>query len=216
MTTHFRSFQRGFSMTELMVSIGILAIVFGIGIPNFTTWISNTQVRSTAESLLAAIQLARGEAVKQNSLAQFKLTGDATGSASWSVIAASSSVSGSFNIATDKATSVQTAGASETGANARLGVSTAAQANPGCCAASVNAGTNMGTNPQPGIVFDAFGKVVADTSVTTVTRIDVTKVGDTGANDEEKNRRMVILISDSGMAKLCRPSLPASNSQGCP
>lgn len=209
------SFQRGFSMAELLVSIAILAIVLGLGVPSFSAWISNTQVRSTAESLLAAIQLARGEAVRQNSRAQFMLTGDTSGVAGWKVIAASSSVPGSFATA-DGATTTQTAGAAETGANARLGVSTAIQATSNCCATSVAAGTGMGTSPPPGLVFDAFGKIADDPSVTTVTRIDVTKVGDTGVNDEEKNRRMVILISSFGVARLCKPSLPTTNSQGCP
>ena len=215
MPAHASSFQRGFSMVELLVSIAILAIVLGLGIPSFSAWISNGQVRSTAESLLAAIQLTRGEAVRQNNRSQLVLTGDASGVAGWQVVAASSSVPGSFAIA-DGATIAQTAGAAETGENARLGVSTAVQPASNCCAASVAAGTGMGTNPPPGIVFDAFGKVSADLSVTAVTRIDVTKVGDTEANDEEKNRRMVILISPFGVAKLCKPSLPASNSQGCP
>lgn len=207
------SFQRGFSMMELMVSVAILAIVLAIGIPSFSTWISNTQVRSTAESLVAAIQLTRGEAVRQNSLAQLKLTGNAGGSASWSVIAASSSVSGSFDT-NQGATLIQTAGATETGVNARLGVSAATQPTSNCCTTSVVAGSGMGSNP--GVVFDAFGKIVADSSVTTVTRIDVTKVGDTEANNEKKNRRMVILIAPSGAVKMCRASLSASNSQGCP
>lgn len=215
MSAHTHSSQQGFSMAELLVSIAILVIVLGLGVPSFSSWISNTQVRSTAESLLAAIQLARGEAVRQNSRAQFMLTGDTNGVAGWKVIAASSSVPGSFATA-DGATIAQTAGAAETGANARLGVSTAVQATSSCCATSVSAGTGMGGSPPPGLVFDAFGKIADDTSVTTVTRIDVTKVGDTGANDEEKNRRMVILISPFGVAKLCKPSLPTTNSQGCP
>jgi len=214
-TIQTQTFEPGYSLIELLVAISILTIMLGIGIPSFSSWIYNTQVRSTAESLLAAMQLARGEAVKQNGLAQLKLTGNAGGSASWTVISASSSVSGSFDVA-DGAISIQSANANETGANARLGVSTAIQATSNCCSASITGGTGMAGNPAPGIVFNAFGKVVADASVTTITRIDVSNAGDTEANNEEKSRRRVILIPTSGSAKMCRPSLPASNSQGCP
>ena len=46
--------------------------------------------------------------------------------------------------------------------------------------------------------------------------VEFLKAGDTGADDEEKSRRRVILISQSGSARMCRPGLPSSNPQGCP
>jgi type IV fimbrial biogenesis protein FimT len=186
-------FQRGVTMAEVLVSVAVIAIAMAIGIPSLANWIQNVQVRSTAESVLTGMQLARAEAVRQNTLAQFMLTGSSAGTASWSIISASSSVPGSF-----------------TGQNARLGVSTATVASSSCCTTAIAAGTGMGTNPKPGIVFNAFGKVVTDSSVTKITRVDVTNASYAAA------RRMVILITDSGMAKLCDSTLPASNSSGCP
>jgi type IV fimbrial biogenesis protein FimT len=78
--------QRGITMMEVMVSVAIIAIVMAIGIPSLSAWMQNVQVRSTAESVLTGLQLARGEAVRQNNLAQFALTGNAAGSTSWSII----------------------------------------------------------------------------------------------------------------------------------
>jgi type IV fimbrial biogenesis protein FimT len=95
------------------------------------------------------------------------------------------------------------------GANARLGVSATTVATSSCCTTAIAAGTGMGTNPPPGVVFNAFGQVITDASVTKVTRIDVTNAVAANA------RRMVITITSSGMAKLCDPALPSSNSRGC-
>ncbi|MFA6970841.1 MAG: GspH/FimT family pseudopilin [Gallionella sp.] len=208
------SMQRGITMIEVMVSVAIIAIVMAVGVPSLSTWLQNSQVMSTAESVLTGLQLARGEAVRQNNLAQFTLTGNAAGTADWTIVTASSSVPGSFALA-DGATEIQKAGASEMGANARLMVSSAVIAT-NCCTNVITTPIDMSAAPKPGVVFNAFGQVVSDPSVTTLSRIDVIKVGDTDANTEEKSRRRVILISPSGSAKLCRPSLPSSNPQGCP
>lgn len=206
---NLHSFQRGVTMAEVLVSVAVIAIAMAIGIPSLANWIQNVQVRSTAESVLTGMQLARAEAVRQNTLAQFMLTGSADGTASWSIITASSSVPGSFTVA-NGATQIQTAGASASGQNARLGVSTATVASSSCCTTAIAAGTGMGTNPKPGIVFNAFGKVVTDSSVTKITRVDVTNASYAAA------RRMVILITDSGMAKLCDSTLSLPNTSACP
>lgn len=198
-----RQFERGITMIEVMVTIAIVAIAATIGIPSLSNWMQNIQVRSTAESVLTGLQLARAEAVRQNVKARFQLT-STSGKASWVIITDSLTAPGTFPVANQ----VQTSGASESGANARLGVSTGTLSSTNY-ASAIAANTGMGTNPLPGVVFSAFGQVVTDASVTKITRIDVTNSAYSGA------RRMVITITDSGMAKLCDPSLPAGNSRGC-
>ncbi len=199
------SVQRGITMIEVMISVAVIGIVLAIGIPNFSLWMQNTQVRATAESVLTGLQLARAEAVRQNVRTRFQLT-NANGLASWAIVTDSLTAPGTFPAANQ----VQTSGAREGGANARLGVSTNAVATSSCCSTAITAGTGMGTNPLPGIVFNAFGQVATDTSVTKITRIDVTNSAAADA------RRMVIAITSSGMARMCDPSLPAANSRGCP
>ncbi len=60
-----RSF-RGFSLIELMVAISLLAFLLLLGLPSFTTMISNLRVRSVSDSVLSGIQSARMEALKRN------------------------------------------------------------------------------------------------------------------------------------------------------
>lgn len=205
--------QCGISMIEVMVSIVIVGILAAIGIPSLTTWMMNTQVKATGESLLSALQLARAEAIRQNLRSEIIFT-NSDGLASWTVITDSSSVPGTFPVAN----TIESGGANEAGKNARIGVSTAALTGQDY-ASAIAAGTAMNTDPPPGIVFDAFGRVATDASataqVTRVTRIDVTGLNDVAGSDEANFRRRVVTITDSGLAKLCRPSLPASNPQGC-
>jgi type IV fimbrial biogenesis protein FimT len=205
--------QQGVTITEIMVSVSVLAIIMTIGIPSVSMWMQNTQIRSTAESILTGLQLARAEAVRQNIRTSFQFSTPAGNScnskACWTVTSDSFTAPGTFPVSNV----IQTSGASEYGQHARLGVSGLAVTN-NACATTIVAGKGMATNPLPGVVFNPFGQIATDSSatteVTTITRIDVTNILKADA------KRLVINISPSGTAKMCDPSLPATNSRGCP
>ena len=65
--------QRGFTLIEFMIAIVILGILLVAGAPSFSGWLQNQQIRNAAESMLNGMQLARSEAVKNNSTARFVL-----------------------------------------------------------------------------------------------------------------------------------------------
>ena len=71
---------RGFSLIELMVGVAILAVALAFGVPSFADWISNMQIRSTAESLQNGLQFARSEAVRRNNPTQFQMVSTVTNS----------------------------------------------------------------------------------------------------------------------------------------
>lgn len=58
--------NRGFSLIELMTAITLLGILIAIGLPTFSTWIHNTQVRTVAESLQTGLRIAQTEALRRN------------------------------------------------------------------------------------------------------------------------------------------------------
>jgi len=64
-----------------MVAITIFGIALALGIPNYKTWVQNTQIRNAAESIQNGIQRARGEAVKCNANVAFTLGA----SSSWTI-----------------------------------------------------------------------------------------------------------------------------------
>ena len=184
-------------MIEIMITVAILAISLSIGVPSLSSWMQNNQLKTTAQSVLNGLQLARGEAVRRNDKIMFTLT-DATGKAGWKVYCVTASTTCVETINSP----IQTGSASEGGQNSRLGVSTAALSGTNY-ATAIAAGTGM--NGSASVTFTAFGQ--ADPATTNITRIDVTSTTDSTA------RRLVIRIPDGGSATLCDPA--ATNSQGC-
>lgn len=57
---------RGFTLIELMVTIGILGILVTLAAPSFTTIIANQRVKGAATDLYIALAKARSEALKLN------------------------------------------------------------------------------------------------------------------------------------------------------
>jgi type IV fimbrial biogenesis protein FimT len=60
----------GFTITELMITIAIIAILASLAIPNFIAWLPNYRLRSGAEEIQSTLQFARVRAIKQNAPAR--------------------------------------------------------------------------------------------------------------------------------------------------
>jgi prepilin-type N-terminal cleavage/methylation domain-containing protein len=60
----------GFTMMELMVVIGITAILSAIAIPSYIKWLPKHRVGSAARTVMSAMEFARSNAIKRNMLVQ--------------------------------------------------------------------------------------------------------------------------------------------------
>src|SRR5688572_17076888 len=59
--------QRGFTLMELMVVIGLVAVIMGFAIPNMGQFIRNNRMTAAVNDLLAGVYRARTEAIKGRS-----------------------------------------------------------------------------------------------------------------------------------------------------
>ena len=68
-----RAAQSGISLIEVMVAVAIIGVLFALGMPAYSTWIQNTQIRTAAEAVLNGLQTAKNEAIQRNVTVQFQL-----------------------------------------------------------------------------------------------------------------------------------------------
>lgn len=60
--------QTGFTLLELVITLSIVSILMGIGIPSFMSAVKNSRQSATYQSLVGALFLARSEAVKRTDI----------------------------------------------------------------------------------------------------------------------------------------------------
>jgi len=60
-----KSRHRGFTLIELMVTVGLVALLLSAVIPNMRTFLRNNQLSGCVNDMLRSIQIARTEAIKR-------------------------------------------------------------------------------------------------------------------------------------------------------
>ncbi|HUL91487.1 MAG TPA: GspH/FimT family pseudopilin [Burkholderiales bacterium] len=74
--------QRGFTIIEIMISLTVLAVLIALGAPGFADWIQAQRIRTSADAITNGLQVARGEAIRQNLAVSLGLQPPTTG---WTV-----------------------------------------------------------------------------------------------------------------------------------
>ncbi|MCW8891625.1 MAG: GspH/FimT family pseudopilin [Sedimenticola sp.] len=75
--------QRGFTLIELMMTVIILGIVLAIGVPSFSTIISNNRLVDSANEFATALSLARTTAIKEGAGAVIQAPTSAPSTNEW-------------------------------------------------------------------------------------------------------------------------------------
>jgi type IV fimbrial biogenesis protein FimT len=78
MLTRIRT-ARGFTLIEMLIGIGIVALLFKMAAPSYRTWLQNTQIRNAAHAIADGMNTARGEAIARNAQVQLQLTSQGNG-----------------------------------------------------------------------------------------------------------------------------------------
>ena len=79
-----RAATLGFTLIELMIALVIGALLVMLAVPSFSSYLRDSEIRSTTESVANGLRVARTEALRRNLAVGFTLVGG-PGSASWTV-----------------------------------------------------------------------------------------------------------------------------------
>jgi len=77
-----RTRASGFTLVELLIGLGIAALLMVLALPSFALWIADSQIRAAAESIATGLRYAQGEAIKRNSQVAFTID-PTTGTGGW-------------------------------------------------------------------------------------------------------------------------------------
>ena len=77
--------SRGFTLIELMVALAIAALLLMFGVPSFTTFLRNSEIRSTSESIINGLRTATTEAANRNRPVTFSLKGSGADWTAWEI-----------------------------------------------------------------------------------------------------------------------------------
>lgn len=183
--------QRGVTLIELMIALVLLALLLFLALPNFSTFLQNTQIRNAAETTLAGLELARAEAIRRNAPVRFQLVSDLTSGCSLSATALNWVVSIDNPAgACDEAPS-ETVPPQIVQKKSRL---------------DGTANAVVGTIGGAAIVFNGLGRV----SGAGITRLNFSNASGTCEHLDATNgtmRCLSILVSTGGQTKLCDPKV---------
>lgn len=57
--------QKGFTLIELMITLAVLMITLGLGVPSFVDWMKTNRINTDTGTVAGVLQLARSAAVSQ-------------------------------------------------------------------------------------------------------------------------------------------------------
>jgi len=183
----------GFTIIELVVTLALFGVLLSLGLPAFTTFIQNTQIKNAAENALNGLNLAKAEAVRRNAPVRFQFVSTMTATC------AVSTASGSWVVSLDNPAGLCDVAASDSTAPRTIQKYSLGDGAPKVTIAATGGGL---------VTFNGLGRV----SGAGTTQIDFTH---TTAVCEHVNvagtaRCLRVLISTGGSAKLCDPKVTAT------
>ncbi len=174
---------RGFTLIELMVTIAIAAILMVVAVPSLITYQRNSEMTSFANTMLASINAARGEAMKRGRYAMVVPADGALWASGWMVFV---DIDGTrtYNAASDVLVLTK-------------------EAPPSYLTVS---GNGIANEAAPYIMFDPSGYAAKKSTSVNPPNLTLTiKRNDVPATVVAEQTRLLV-IAITGRARVCKPS----------
>jgi type IV fimbrial biogenesis protein FimT len=177
--------ERGFKLIEMLIGIGIVALLFKLAVPSFRTWQQNTQIRGAAHAIADGMNIARGEAIRRNVQVQLQLTSLGNGNAAAWTVSELPAPNGTGAV-------VQSWSSAQGASGTQI----------------VQAGGGI-------LTFNPLGRVVAPNPINNsapLLQVDITSNND--ASDPAL-RTMRVVVGNGGAARMCDPHLAQPDPRAC-
>jgi type IV fimbrial biogenesis protein FimT len=173
--------KRGVTLIELMIGMTIISCLLLVGMPSFTSWIQDLQIRGAAESIQSGLLLARSEAIRRNRTVQLTLA-DAGGLVEWRI--------GCVSVNADCPVLITERKRGEGGLNTRM----AAAAPAAGAVDTVDTALAAGAGLPVSIAFNGLGQLAGPAPA----RVEVSHV-------TLGTARRLVLRLDAGLVRICKP-----------
>ena len=192
------------SLIELMIGLAIMALLIMIGLPNMPTWLSNSQIRTAGETMLAGLTLARTEAVRRNQIVRFQMVDNLTSGCAISISGAD------WVVSMDDPTGACDAAPSDVAVPRVVQKRSGSEGTTRAVLAATTAGT---------VHFNGLGRVTSPGGAANMTQLAISNPsGGTCEHVDGGNMRCLrINISVGGDARMCDPAVAdATDPRICP
>lgn len=171
----------GFTLIELLVTVALMAMLMVVAVPSFTTFQRNSELSSFSNTMLAALNAARGEAMKRGRYAMVVPANGSSWSSGW-VVFVDLDRSQSYSEADDFTLLTRDAPPSYL---------------------SITGNNTVSASP-PYIMFDASGYSKTKSGGFGASTFEVKRNDVSGAAQYEQTRR--IKIASTGRVRVCTPT----------
>ncbi|NML87024.1 GspH/FimT family pseudopilin [Polaromonas sp.] len=182
----YKQRDRGFTLIELMVTLAIAAVLLLVAIPSMTAYKRNAELTSATNTLLSAINGARGEAMKRGMYAMVVPADGADWNTGW-IVFVDKNRSQAYDATVDQ---------------------TVLNQGPLPGYFSVTGNGTAATGSAPYIMFDASGYSKTKSSSFGDLTLTLTRTDLSGSALDDQTRRVV--VAKTGRTRTCRPSTDAS------